>query len=289
VIARGGGSLERLQPFNSLEVAKAIYSSKIPVMTAVGHELDITIADLVADVRASVPMDAGQRLADPWLKAGERITAVEQNIHANVQNTLRTLDTTLTVYSDNLLSAYARYLTQCRKHLDASQAILMRCLRDVLRRIQSIEANFSHNYERCANRLTTENNALDAQEQVLLSEAGHFFTRFATRLTALTAQFRNSHTRYRRFLRSVQNDIAGHEEEIQQEAKRWYVTIARRITECENMLLACDPKLKLKQGFSIVKDKTGKVLKSSSTVAIDDIIHIELYDGILDSKVEDIR
>src|SRR5919198_3861806 len=73
VIARGGGSLERLQPFNNLEVAKAIYSSKIPVMTAIGHETDTTIAVLVADVRASVPMDAGKRLADDWTRAAERV------------------------------------------------------------------------------------------------------------------------------------------------------------------------------------------------------------------------
>ena len=77
VLARGGGSLERLQPFNSLEVAKAIYSSKIPVMSAIGHELDVTIADLVADVRASVPMDAGKRLSESWVKAGERIDTLE--------------------------------------------------------------------------------------------------------------------------------------------------------------------------------------------------------------------
>ena len=67
------------------------------------------------------------------------------------------------------------------------------------------------------------------------------------------------------------------------------MAIVKRISESEKMLLACDPKLKLKQGFSIVKDKSGKVLKSSSNVAIDDIIQVELYDGILESKVEDIR
>jgi len=79
-IARGGGSSERLQPFNTKEMAKAIYGSRIPVMTAIGHELDVTIADFVADVRASVPMDAGQRLAAPWIQAEERIATIEHNI-----------------------------------------------------------------------------------------------------------------------------------------------------------------------------------------------------------------
>ena len=77
--------------------------------------------------------------------------------------------------------------------------------------------------------------------------------------------------------------------QIQREAKRWYMAIGKKITDCEKMLLACDPQLKLKQGFSIVKDKSGKVLKSKKTIAIDDIIQIELSDGFLDSRVEDIR
>src|SRR5207249_5825997 len=126
-----------------------------------------------------------------WVKAAERIETVEQSVLSIFRNTFRTLDTQLTVYSDNFLSAYAKNLTQCRKQVDFSQDTLMRCFRDVLRRIQSIEANFSHNYERFTNRLTTESNALDAQDRVLHSEAGHFFTRLATRLTALTAQFQN--------------------------------------------------------------------------------------------------
>ncbi len=155
--------------------------------------------------------------------------------------------------------------------------------------MQSIEANFSHNDERFANRLATERHALDTREQVLLRETGHFFTRLATRLDSLAAQFRNSHTRYRRFLLSLQGDIAAYEAAMQREAKQWYMAIAKRIAESEKMLLACDPKLKLKQGFSIVKDASGKVLKSSSTVARGDIIQVELYKGILDTKVKDIR
>jgi exonuclease VII large subunit len=195
----------------------------------------------------------------------------------------------LTVYSDNLLSVYAKHLTQCRKQVDTSQHTLMRCFRDVLRGIQSIEANFSQNDERFTHRLAAERRALATQDRVLHSEAGHFFTRLTTRLTALAAQFQNSHTRYRRFLRSLQGEITEHEEQMRQEAHRWYVAIARRMTACENMLLACDPKLKLKQGFSIVKDASGKVLRSRRGIAIDDIIQVELYEGILDAKVEDTR
>ena len=85
VVTRGGGSLEDLWAFNEEPVARAIHASRIPVISAVGHEIDITIADLVADVRALTPSEAAERIAP----ASDELAAYLQQQQARLAAGLR--------------------------------------------------------------------------------------------------------------------------------------------------------------------------------------------------------
>ncbi len=74
VIARGGGSLEDLLPFSDEALVRAVAAARTPVVSAIGHEQDSPILDLVADLRASTPTDAGKRVVPDWSEESRRVS-----------------------------------------------------------------------------------------------------------------------------------------------------------------------------------------------------------------------
>jgi len=77
IIGRGGGSFEDLMAFNSEEVVKAVYNSRIPVISAVGHEIDFSLCDLAADVRAATPTQAAQLAVQDIKQLSMQLKAIE--------------------------------------------------------------------------------------------------------------------------------------------------------------------------------------------------------------------
>jgi len=89
IVGRGGGSLEDLWAFNEEILARAIFTSNIPVISAVGHEVDTTIADLVADARASTPTKAGVVAVPDMREVLEQLINLEHRLAGQIKSSVR--------------------------------------------------------------------------------------------------------------------------------------------------------------------------------------------------------
>ena len=90
IVARGGGSLEDLWPFNEEDVARAIFKSSVPVVSAIGHETDYTIADLVADVRAPTPSAAAELVMPDQAELLADIGVLRRSLNSVITGRLET-------------------------------------------------------------------------------------------------------------------------------------------------------------------------------------------------------
>ena len=88
ITGRGGGSIEELWAFNEIEVARAVYKSRIPVVSAVGHETDFTICDFVADRRVPTPSVAGECVSEPLENTLYAVETLEKRIDARIKSQL---------------------------------------------------------------------------------------------------------------------------------------------------------------------------------------------------------
>ncbi|MGH8149425.1 MAG: exodeoxyribonuclease VII large subunit, partial [Steroidobacteraceae bacterium] len=95
ILARGGGSLEDLWAFNDERVARAIRASSIPVITGIGHEIDFTIADFAADVRAPTPSGAAELVTPDRAAILQALAKTAGRLHGAARRELRTLGTRL--------------------------------------------------------------------------------------------------------------------------------------------------------------------------------------------------
>lgn len=90
IVGRGGGSSEDLSAFNTEKVAYGIYNCKVPVISAVGHEIDFTVADLAADMRAPTPSAAAELSAPSVESLLERINSLEKRVEKSALSAVRT-------------------------------------------------------------------------------------------------------------------------------------------------------------------------------------------------------
>lgn len=118
IVGRGGGSVEDLWAFNDEQVAYAIYESEIPVVSAVGHEPDVTISDFVADLRAATPSNAAELVVPDRDSLKQYLDSVSNALHTTIGKSLSAAAQNLRILSSSpALRSPDVYLQQRRRDL----------------------------------------------------------------------------------------------------------------------------------------------------------------------------
>ncbi len=217
ILARGGGSLEDLWAFNEEIVARAIYASQIPVVTGIGHEIDFTISDFVADRRAPTPTAAAELISpnsSEWqerlLRLGNRMRLAMQRQFNYLQQTLCNLQKRLQ-HPGRRLRDQAQRLDDMEQRLHHARRVFFRhahahlaelgarlCTRTPLHRLrqaqgqvthftQRLNTGIHHLMERRRAGLQTLARALDAVSPLATLARGYAIVRRVPELTLLRA------------------------------------------------------------------------------------------------------
>ncbi len=128
LVTRGGGSLEDLWAFNEEAVARAIFESAIPVVSAVGHEIDFTISDFVADVRAATPSAAAEIITEGVFASREFVAGVPDLLRRRIRQRLEGVTEDFERVQGRLARLHPRRrLNESLQRLDDLQSGLLRC------------------------------------------------------------------------------------------------------------------------------------------------------------------
>lgn len=142
ILGRGGGSIEDLWAFNEETTARAVYNSKIPIISAVGHEVDYTITDFVADLRASTPSAAAELAITQFSEIKTNIASNKQRLNTVIANRMAMYRYRLNTYNKRItLKAPIQQVYELQIYVEKLQRSMDR---NVMRKLQYSKIRLNH-------------------------------------------------------------------------------------------------------------------------------------------------
>jgi exodeoxyribonuclease VII large subunit len=282
IVGRGGGSLEDLWAFNEEAVARAIYNSRIPIVSAVGHEIDYTIADFVADQRAPTPTAAAQLVVPDHIQLRGQVTEAAVALEAAITSAISVNRRHLAHLGLRVKSPH-NPLRQARQRLDEAATEL---LASMAKRLNDSRGRVRELAQRMQSPLiqTRERRLLVARLAIRLAQA------MDARLTPIRLRLDQSSGRLsaanlqatvvaRRLLVGTLDDRL-------QAATRLAVEHARfHLSSAAGRLDAVSPLRVLERGYAVVfNQRNGRALVDAADAEVGDDLDIRLSRGRLRAR-----
>lgn len=263
VLIRGGGSLEDLWAFNSEIVAQAVFNAPIPVLAGIGHEVDVSIADLVADVRAATPTHAAQLL---WVEKRELAQRLDE------------LELSLTKGWHRLLNARADQLAVLQRGLTLLSPIL--ALERRRERIHNAEQRL---HQAVSARLAPSGFLLESlARRVEIANPKRTLARHADRLEGAEDRMRQA----------VLHRLEKNNQQLAALASRLIPAVASALARNEQnyermalRLSALDPQLPLQRGYALARLPDGRFVRSVTDTSPGQRLDLVLRDGAVPVEV----
>ena len=287
IISRGGGSLEDLWSFNDEKLARAIFDCELPVISAVGHEIDFTIADFVADVRAPTPSAA----AEMAVPDGQQLLATIQGLMQR-----------LTARTRQWLSGEQRHLLHLQRRLPRPELQIrqQRQTLDQFRRMLDsgwlrIQQNRAQKVDFLAARLKHPQSQIDSQRNLLSNLSHRLQTAFKAEHKQAWQQLTSLDSRLQRQLpaqrvEQQQGHVTGLGRQIDKLMQLQLDAARQRLGEQLRTLDAVSPLNTLERGYSISsRADSGEVITRSDQVGQGDEIRVRLHQGELACEVKSVN
>ena len=289
ILARGGGSLEDLWAFNEEVVARAIYDCTLPIVSGVGHEVDFTIADFVADLRAPTPSGAAELVAPDCNEWTRSVDLLGRRVRTAMIRSLASRQQTFVYLERRLAQVHPGVeLRQRAQRLDELEQRLIRCVRHGLsqRRSTLVELAAHLRHRSPAVRVADARGRLEIARKTL-------GTSLQRQIGVLSARLRNAEANLRHHSPALRvSDLRGRVEV----ARRGLDTsLHKRISRLDTRLRLAAGKLNtvsplatLQRGYAIVTDANEHVITDATSVNNGDIIHARLSRGSVQARVEQV-
>lgn len=291
ILARGGGSLEDLWEFNEEVLARAIFASRIPILTGIGHETDVSVADLVADYHAHTPTEAAQVAVQHWRAARDVVDTAGVRLRRELRTLIQDHRQRLTaIERHETFRRPADVVDRLRQRLDDQQRRLALAAESILRRKGKRLGDLAIRLEaqRPAAVMSRLRNQLAAWQQRLYAAAGRRLGAKRVQLNRTETRLCAAHPRHAvellgQRLTALGNRLSRATAQAQAARKQHLESLAAHLN-------AVGPEQVLKRGYTLTMlKKGGQIVRSSQHLTPGDRLVTRFVDGQVESVVEDAK